>query len=453
MEIERLVRAQREFFRSGATLPVPERIQRLRQLQAAIRQSESAISQALYDDLGKGGQEAYMTEIGMVLSELEYILRRLPRWARASRVPSPVSAFPARSYILPEPYGSALIMSPWNYPFLLTLEPAIGALAAGNTVVLKPSAYSPATSAVIDDLLAQVFPPELAAVVPGGREENAALLRQQFDYIFFTGSTAVGKVVMEAAAAHLTPISLELGGKSPCILDQTADIPLAARRIAFGKCLNAGQTCVAPDYVYLHTSQRESFIREYAKNIREFFGDAPLASPELPRIVNQKHYARLMGLLSGADIALGGEGDGSKISPTLIDHATWDSPAMGEEIFGPILPLLTYEHLEDALAQIQQRPKPLALYLFSQDKSIQRQVLRRLSFGGGCVNDTIFHLTSSHLPFGGVGASGMGQYHGKYSFDTFSHPKSIMKRGAMDLSVRYHPYSEKKARLIRRIMK
>lgn len=453
MEIERLVAEQKAYFLTGATRPVHSRLKALTALKAAILSHEEEILQALRADLGKSEQESYMSEVGMVLSELNHILRRLPGWARREKVKTPMSAFPATSYIYKEPYGTVLVMSPWNYPFLLTMDPVIGAICAGNTVVIKPSNDSPATSAVIRKMISEVLPPELAVVVTGGRAENTALLGQKFDYIFFTGSTAVGRVVMEAAAANLTPVSLELGGKSPCIVDETADIALAARRIAFGKYLNAGQTCVAPDYLYIHISKKEQFIALFQENIRSFFGHAPLKSHELPHIVNRKHYERLMRLLEGTHILAGGEGDGQKISPTLVDQVTWDSPIMQEEIFGPILPILTFDRLEDALGEIARRPHPLALYLFTTDKASERRVLEGVSYGGGCVNDTIVHLATPHMPFGGVGASGLGGYHGKYSFDTFTHKKSVLKKGSLDLNMRYHPYSDQKERMIRRVLK
>ena len=392
-----------------------------------------------------------MCEVGLTLSELSFVEKRLARWMGDRNHLTPLAQFPARSFTVQEPYGVVLIMSPWNYPFLLTMEPLIGAIAAGNCCVVKPSAYSPATSAVIRDILSQCFPPEYVAVVEGGRAENQALLDQKFDYIFFTGGTAVGKEVMSKAAKHLTPVTLELGGKSPCIVDATARLELAAKRVVFGKLLNCGQTCVAPDYLLIDRRVKDRFLAHLRKQISLQYGDA-LDNNGYVRMVNRKHFDRVLGLIDPSKVVLGGGSnpDALKIQPTVLDGVSPEDPVMGEEIFGPVLPVLTFDRVEEALEFVNARPRPLALYLFSQNKQTHELFLRRSSFGGGCINDTIIHLATSRMPFGGVGNSGMGGYHGGASFDTFSHRKSIVKKSAwIDLPVRYAPYSPVKDKLLR----
>ena len=453
-EIQAIVQRQRDFFATGVTKPVARRLEMLRRLEEAIRCRENDINAALKADLNKSSMESYMTETGMVLSEIAFLRKHTAAWAKPTRVPTPMAQFSASSFILKEPYGVALIMSPWNYPVQLTLEPLAGAVAAGNCAVVKPSAYAPETSHILAELIAEVFPPEYVTVIEGGRAENSALLEEQFDYIFFTGSVSVGRMVMEKAARHLTPVSLELGGKSPVLIDETANIPLAAKRVAFGKCLNAGQTCVAPDYVLIHRSVKEAFLTEYRKAVASFFPNGDYS--EMPVIVNDKHFQRVMGLLEGQTVALGGMADPQRrfIPPTVLDEVSWDAPVMQEEIFGPILPVLTYTDLEEAMAAIARRPKPLALYLFTSSGAVERKVLGGLSFGGGCVNDTIIHLATSHMGFGGVGQSGMGSYHGKRSFNTFTHEKSIVKKHTfLDLPMRYHPYTKARERMVRMFLK
>lgn len=453
--IERILEGQRAWFAAGRTLPPAARLRALRRLRAAIRAMEPQILAALEKDLGKRPFEGYMTEVGMVLDELSYLIRHLPRWVRDEPVPTPLAHFRARSFISPQPYGAALVMSPWNYPFQLSINPLAGAIAAGNTVVLKPSAYAPATSAVLKRLVEACFPAGLAVVVEGGREENTRLLEQRFDTIFFTGSVAVGKRVMEQAARHLTPVTLELGGKSPCIVDETADIEVAGRRIAFGKFLNAGQTCVAPDYLLVQRRVKDALVAAIHRAVVGFFGPQPLKSPELPKIVNRKHFDRLKGLMAGERLLFGGGDDGQgRIAPTLLDEPHPDSPVMQQEIFGPILPVLVYDELEEAIRFVNGREKPLALYLFTTSQAAERRVLSRCSFGGGCVNDTVVHLASSHLPFGGVGGSGMGAYHGYQSFLAFTHRRSILKKhNHPDLPVRYHPYAKWKEMVLRALMR
>lgn len=444
MNIEQIVSSQRDYFRSGATLPLSARRKSLDRLRQAILARQDEISAALKSDLNKSPFETYMCETGMVLSEIGYARRNLSDWTRDRRVPTPIAISPGSSVIHPEPYGVALIMAPWNYPLMLSLAPLAAALAAGNCVVLKPSAYAPAASAVLARLIAGAFDPRHVAVVEGGRTENQALLEQKFDYIFFTGSPAVGREVMAKAAAHLTPVTLELGGKSPVIVDRTADIKLAAKRVAFGKFLNAGQTCVAPDYALVHEAVKDRLVSEIAKCVQAFFGPDPLSCPDYVKMVNDRHYQRVRGLCAGEHILLGGQAREGRIAPTLLDGVTGDSPVMREEIFGPVLPILTFTDLDEAIAFVNGRPRPLALYLFTRSRASQRRVLREVTFGGGCVNDTILHLATPHLPFGGVGESGMGRYHGKAGFDTFTHYKSILRRGRLDMPVRYHPYTRGK---------
>ena len=452
MDIQALVTAQRAYFNTGATLPLSARRAALQRLREAITAHERDITAALRSDLNKSPTESYMCEIGMTLSELRFVERHLDGWARDRRHLTPLAQFPAKSLTVSEPYGVVLIMSPWNYPFLLTVEPLIGAIAAGNCCVVKPSAYSPATSAVLRDILAECFPPEFVAVVEGGRAENQALLDQKFDYIFFTGGVEVGKEVMTRAARHLTPVTLELGGKSPCIVDSTARLDLAAKRLVFGKLLNCGQTCVAPDYLLIDRRVKTPFLAYVQRWITVMYGENPLDNDGYVRMVNRKHFDRVMGLIDPAKVVFGGRGDPEtlKIQPTVLDNVSPEDPVMQEEIFGPVLPVLTFDQIGEALDFVNARPRPLALYLFSQEKSTQERFLRRTSFGGGCINDTVIHLATSRMGFGGVGDSGMGSYHGKASFDAFSHRKSIVKKSTLvDLPVRYPPYTRTKARLLR----
>lgn len=456
MDIHALISAQRAHFQSGATLPLSARREALHALGQAIQLHERDIAAALAADLNKSPAESYMCEIGMTLSELRYAERHLNRWARDRSVPTPLSQFHAKSFTVCDPYGVVLIMSPWNYPFLLTLEPLIGAIAAGNCCIVKPSAYSPATSALIQRLLSQCFPPEYVAVVEGGRAENQALLEQKFDYIFFTGSVAVGKEVMAKASVHLTPVTLELGGKSPCVVDKSAKLDLAAKRLVFGKLLNCGQTCVAPDYVLIDKARKDDFLAALKKWMSAMYGSDPLDNQGYVRMINRKHFDRVMGLIDPEKVVYGGQGDPEtlKIQPTILDHVSPEDSVMQEEIFGPVLPILTYDSLDEAVDFINGRPHPLALYLFSEDKAVQERFLRRVPFGGGCINDTIIHLASSRLGFGGVGDSGMGSYHGKKSFETFSRRKSIVKKSTwLDLPIRYAPYSPKQEKLLRFFLK
>lgn len=455
-EINSLVTRQRKYFQTGATLPVSVRITALRGLYTAIVKYENEIHDALKKDLGKSGFESYMCETGLVLEEISYMLKHIRRFAGEKRVRTPLAQFHSRSFKKPSPYGVTLIMSPWNYPFMLTLSPLVDALAAGNTAVVKPSAYSPNTSEILRKILSQYFDPQYVAVVTGGRAENTCLLREHFDYIFFTGSQTVGKEVMRNAAEYLTPVTLELGGKSPCIVDQTADIRLAARRIVFGKYLNCGQTCVAPDYIYCHRSVKDSLVKEIQRQIQLQYGEEPLHNPDYGKIINEKHFDRILGLIEEKKIVHGGNSDRDtlRIEPTVLDNVTFADPVMQEEIFGPLMPVLVFDSLDEAIAGINAMPHPLALYFFTSDKAAAKDVTSRCGFGGGCINDTIIHLATTEMGFGGFGESGMGAYHGKTGFDTFSHYKSIVdKKTWIDLPMRYQPYRKMHEKMVRFFLK
>lgn len=455
-EIKRILKGQKEYFQSGATLPVAKRLAGLGRLKLAIQKYEQELLEALKKDLGKSGSEGYMCEVGLTLSEISYMQKHLRRLAREKRVVTPMAHYVSRSFTKPVPYGSVLIMSPWNYPILLTLEPLVDALAAGNTCVIKPSAYSPATTQVMKKLLEECFEEKYVAVVTGGRTENSCLLEQKFDYIFFTGSQTVGREVLRRAAEHLTPATLELGGKSPCVVDQTADLKIAARRIVFGKYLNCGQTCVAPDYLYCHESVKDKLLKLIREEIIRQYGAEPLNNENYGKIINEKHFARVAGLIDPAKVVVGGQREEKtlRIAPTVLDQVTWEDPVMQEEIFGPVLPVLTYTSQKELMAQINSKPHPLAAYYFSRDKQRIRLFTATVQFGGGCINDTVIHLATSNMGFGGVGASGMGSYHGKVGFDTFTHKKSIVdKKTWLDLPMRYQPYKKLNDRLIKMFLK
>ena len=455
-EITNLIDAQRTFFATGSTLNADYRITALRKLKNCIKAHEQDIMNALRTDLGKGSQESYMCEVGLTLSEISYMLSHTRRFMREKTVATPLAQFASRSYVKPSPYGTVLIMSPWNYPFLLTMEPLVDALAAGNTAIIKPSAYSPATSEVISRIVGECFNPEYVAVVTGGRAENTCLLDADFDYIFFTGSKTVGKEVMRHAAEHLTPVTLELGGKSPCIVAPDADLKLAARRIVFGKYLNCGQTCVAPDYILCHSSVYEKFIEYVKAEIIRQFSDKPLKNPEYGKIINEKHFNRILGLIDRDKLVFGGasDADALRIEPVVMRDITEDDAVMKEEIFGPVMPVLSYDDTEGMIARINSHDHPLALYVFSGNKAFIKKITSSISFGGGCVNDTIIHLATSNMGFGGVGGSGMGSYHGRDGFNTFSHRKSIVdKKTWLDLPMRYQPYSGFMDKMIRMFLK
>lgn len=450
-----IVDKQRKYFATGITIDMDFRLRQLYRLKRVIKKHEKEILAALKQDLNKADCEAYMAEVGMVYEEINYVIKKLPGWMKAKLVPTPMLHFPSYSKIYSEPYGIVLIMSPWNYPFQLAIEPLIGAIAAGNCAVIKPSNYASKTSNIIATIVNEAFDSSFVTVIQGGREANQDLLKEKFDYIFFTGSVAVGKVVMEAASKNLTPVSLELGGKSPCIVDETANIRMAAKRIVWGKYLNAGQTCVAPDYLLVDKKVKEELMYWMKKYIRLFYGEAPYNNPDFPKIINKKHFDRLNQLMKGGQIIAGGKSNEEtcQIEPTIIDQVQFNSPVMQDEIFGPILPVIEYDHLFDTILEIKQYPKPLALYFFTRNKEHERYILKKLSYGGGCINDTVVHLATSYMPFGGVGESGMGGYHGKYSFETFSHKKSVLKKSNLiDIPLRYPPY-KKNLQYIKLMMK
>lgn len=443
--IDEILECQRRYFKSGATLPIKFRIEMLKKLRSTVEKYETEIGAALKADLGKSEFEGFMCETGLVKGEISYMIRHTRRFPSRHRVYTPLAQFASSSYKKPSPYGNTLIMSPWNYPFLLTIDPLADAIAAGNTAIVKPSAYSSATSAVIEKMIGECFPPEYVAVVTGGRKENASLLEKKFDFVFFTGSQNVGKEVLRHTAETLTPAVLELGGKSPCIVDSTAKLELAAKRIVFGKYLNCGQTCVAPDYILCQSSIKEQLIKNICEQVKKQYGDNPLDNSDYGKIINEKHFERLCGLIDKNKTVLGGavNRDTLQIAPTVMDNITWEDAVMKEEIFGPIMPILTYDNFDEVYSLLADKPKPLALYLFSEDKKRIREVTGRCSYGGGCINDTIIHLATSEMGFGGVGESGMGSYHGKEGFEAFSHTKSIVdKKTWMDLPMRYQPYKK-----------
>ncbi|MEL6855602.1 MAG: aldehyde dehydrogenase [Cyanobacteria bacterium J06607_13] len=442
--VQTLVQTQRTFFATGKTKSIDYRLYQLKQLKSAILERQDAIVQAAKADLGRPEFEGYF-EIG-VLAELSYVIKHLKSWAKPQKVGLPIAQLPGSAWVQSEPLGCVLIIGPWNYPFQLVISPLIGAIAAGNCAIIKPSEIAPATSAVVAELIAATFPPEYVAVQEGGVETSQALLAEKFDHIFFTGGTRVGKIVMEAAAKQLTPVTLELGGKSPCIVDANVDVKVAAKRIVWGKYLNAGQTCVAPDYLLVHEKVKPALLSALQVVIREAFGDDPAQSPDLSRLVSDRQFDRVASLLEGEDILIGGQTDRAErfIAPTVLNNVSWDAPVMQEEIFGPVLPVLSYQDIDSAIAQINARPKPLALYIFSRDEALQKHILSATSSGGACINDVFLHVAIWGMPFGGVGDSGIGAYHGKTSFDTFSHQKSVLKKPFWpDIDWRYPPYKDK----------
>ncbi|ACO30078.1 aldehyde dehydrogenase [Bacillus cereus] len=455
MSVSSIVNKQKAYFYNGHTRSVEVRKNNLKKLYEGIQRFEEEIFQALKLDLNKSVHESFTTEVGYVLKEISFQLKHISSWSKPKRVRTALTHFGSKGKVVPEPYGVTLIIAPWNYPFQLAIAPLVGALAAGNTIVLKPSELTPNVSKVITRMLAELFQEELVAVVEGGVEESTALLKEPFDYIFFTGSVGVGKVVMEAAAKQLTPLTLELGGKSPCIVHKDAKVDVTARRIVWGKFLNAGQTCVAPDYLYVHASVKKQLIEAMRHEIEEQYGKEPLHNDNYVRIVSERHFERLCTFLKDGKTVIGGnyKKETLHIEPTVLTNVTWKSTVMEDEIFGPILPIIEYDNIEDVIDTIQQHPKPLALYVFSEDKEVQRQVTSNISYGGGCVNDVVYHLATPYLPFGGVGSSGLGSYHGEESFRTFSHYKSILAQStAFDMKIRYS--STKSAlKFIRKLLK
>jgi len=435
-----LINKQKSFFKTEKTKNLNYRIESLQKLRNAIKNNEKTLMEALRTDLNKSEFDAYTSEIGFVLEELRFTIKHLRSWAAPKKVKTPVTHIGSNSYIYPEPYGVALIIAPWNYPFQLAVAPLIGAIAAGNCAIIKPSELTPKTSEVLETLIKEIFPEEYIAVVQGGVETSQALLYEQLDYIFFTGSVPVGKIIMESAAKHLTPVTLELGGKSPCIVHEDANLKLAAKRIAWGKFTNAGQTCIAPDYLYVHKSIKDVFLQQFKETTLELYGKEPLKNPDFTRIVSERHFNRLSSFLDNGQLFMGGNTDKERltIEPTVLTDITWEESIMQDEIFGPLLPVLEYDDLSEVIEGIHRHPKPLALYIFSENNNIQEEVLNKVSFGGGCVNDTVYHFVSPYLPFGGVGTSGIGAYHGKGNFDTFSHQKSVLKQTTkFDIPFRY----------------
>ncbi len=454
--IEELVRLQRDFFESGATLSVDFRREALSRLKKCILAHEEEIYEALEKDLGKTPCESFMCEVGMTLSEISYMQKNIKKFARDKRVRTPMSQFASRSYVKTCPYGNVLIMSPWNYPFLLSLSPLVNAISAGNTAIIKPSAYSPETSRLVDKIISESFPPEYVSCVLGGREENAELLNQKFDFVFFTGSQAVGREVLRHTAEHLTPAVLELGGKSPCIVDDTAKIALSAKRIVFGKLLNCGQTCVAPDYILCDVKIKDELVSEIVKEIKAQYGENVFENSLYGHIVNKKHFDRICGLIDKDKVVFGGASSPEtlQIQPTVMCGISRDDAVMKEEIFGPVLPIITYESIDEAIDFVRHGQKPLALYMFSENRQNIKRITSNISYGGGCINDVIIHLATSEMGFGGVGESGMGAYHGKVGFDTFSHHKSIVdKKTWLDLPMRYQPYGKTVMKTLKKFMK
>lgn len=457
MDFNLIIEKQREFFETDKTKDIDFRIEMLKRLRNSIKNHEEEIYEALRVDLKKSPFESLATEVGIVYDEIDYILKNLKKWAKVKRVRTPIYNWPSKSYIYEEPYGVVLIIGPFNYPFQLNIAPLVGAMAAGNCALIKPSQYSKETTLIIMKIIEECFPKEYVAVIEpfGGREEVSAILKEKYDYIFFTGSVAVGKIVMEAASKHLTPVTLELGGKSPALLDEDCDVSLAAKRIAWGKFINAGQTCVAPDYVLVHHSIKDEFIKKLKFWTEKFYGKEAMLSKDYPKIIDNKQFQRLIGYLSQGKLVMGGSYNNEKlyIAPTALINVSEDSPLMTDEIFGPLLPILEYKDLKEAVKFINCRPKPLALYYFTKDKEKGENIIKSTSSGGGCINDTIMHVASTSLPFGGVGDSGMGSYHGKKTFETFSHSKSFIKRGnVLDFNFRYPPYKNN-MKLLKKIFK
>ncbi len=456
MKLDSIAQTLRDSIRKNGPQGVDLRKKKLETLKKSIKSHEAQIVSALKSDLGRSAFETYTTEIGFILEEISYFLKHLDEWAKVKKVKTPFILFPGKSFIHPEPYGVVLIVSPWNYPFQLCLSPFIGAFAAGNKIVIKPSEMAPQTSAIIKKILTDVFNENEVVVIEGGLNETQILLEQKFDYIFFTGSPSVGKIMMKAAAEHLTPVTLELGGKSPCLIEATANLDLAAKRIAWGKFLNAGQTCVAPDYVLIPNDLQDQFIERMKVHLKAFYGEDVQASADYPRIVNNRHFDRLIKLVLDSKVAIQGKSNREEnfIAPTVFKNVALNDKIMEDEIFGPLLPILPYQDLEEAINIIMSYPKPLAFYVFSESAEKQKQIISRIPFGGGCINDTIVHLANPNLPFGGVGTSGIGSYHGQKSFDTFTHYKSLYQRGSlMDIPLRYPPYDEKKLNRVKFLLR
>ncbi|EES49986.1 aldehyde dehydrogenase [Clostridium botulinum] len=457
-DVDYILKKHNEFFECGETKNIKFKIKQLNLLKNGIKRYENNIYKALNLDLGKNEFESYATEIGFILSSIEYSIKNLKSWSKCKKVKTPIYLLPSKSFKMYEPYGTVLIMGPYNYPFQLLFEPLIGAISAGNCAVIKPSELSPNVSKVISKIIFETFNENYIRCIEGGIETNTSLINSNFDYIFFTGSINVGKIVMRASADNLTPVTLELGGKSPVIIDESANIKVAAKRIIWGKTLNAGQTCVAPDYVLVHVSVKDRLIKEMKKAIQEFYGTDPEKSTDFGRIINEKHFKRIKNIIDNDKefIVYGGKTNykTNYIEPTIIDITSFECACMQEEIFGPILPVISYSELNEIIRKTKKLPKPLALYVFTNNKSIENKVLSEISSGGACVNDVITHLVNPNLPFGGVGSSGVGSYHGYNSFLTFSHEKSVLKKSdKVDITLLFPPYNKRKLNIIKKFMK
>ncbi|EDT16053.1 aldehyde dehydrogenase [Clostridium perfringens] len=451
------INKQREYFSTGETKDISFRIEKLKKLRDVLKSEEEKIFEALKKDLMKSSFESYVTEVAMVYDEINMHIKNIKKWSKKRRVKTPLVQFPAKSFIQLEPYGVVLIIGPFNYPFMLTMDPLIGAIAAGNTAVIKPSESAPETSKILKEILEKVFDEKYVLHVnpERGKEVVEELLKEKFDYIFFTGSATVGKIVMKAASQYLTPVTLELGGKSPCIIDKDCKLELAARRIVWGKLLNSGQTCVAPDYLYVHKDIEKEFIKKLEEEIKNQFGDNPLESEDYSKMVNEREFNRVLSYIDKEKLVFGGNYNRKtfQIEPTILKNVTWNDPVMEREIFGPIFPILPFENLDEVIGLVNSKDKPLAIYYFSEDKNKIEKVLNSTSSGGVTINDTLVHVSSSYLPFGGVGNSGMGEYHGKYSFDLFSNKKGVMNRKTfLDLKIRYAPF-QNKLTIVKKIMK
>jgi acyl-CoA reductase-like NAD-dependent aldehyde dehydrogenase len=448
---------QRRFFKTGTTRSLAFRIEQLKILRSMLKKNETDIAYALKKDLNKSTTETVITELQLLTDEISYVIKHLKNWIKPKKVTTPFPVlWPGSSFIHFEPYGSVLIIAPWNYPFFLTISPLVGAISAGNCAVIKPSEIAQHSQDLIQKLISQHFPPEFVTTVTGGAEQVTVLLQEKFDYLFFTGGTAIGKIIMEAAAKDLTPVTLELGGKSPCIVDASADLDYTARRIIWGKMTNAGQTCIAPDYLYVHHSCCDALIAKLQQTIKQFYGDNPETSDSYGRIINEKHFQRLSQLMQNTHILFGGKTNPATryIEPTLIRVTSRNEAIMQQEIFGPLLPILSFNEVNDVIFDIRNQPKPLALYLFTKNKDHQKSILEALSFGGGCLNDCLLQTANYHLPFGGVGLSGIGAYHGKTSFELFSHAKSMYKKTfLLDIPLAYPPYTNKKLWWLKQLLK
>lgn len=444
--IPETLEAMRHFYHTGNSFEPEFRKTMLRKLAEGIHRHEEELCDALFKDLGKSSFESYSTEIGIVLNEIDYHLKNLQKWSRPLKKTMPFIFWPSRSKVLREPYGTVLIISPWNYPFQLLMNPLVGAISAGNCVALKTSPNAPATAKIMDRIIRENFPAEYISIFHGHKEVNQELLAQKWDYIFFTGSPKMGKIVMESASANLTPVTLELGGKSPCIIDESADLRLSARRTVWGKTINCGQTCIAPDYLLVHSRIKDAFVSELKRSITEMFGSDPRKSPDYPRIVSDSAMERIAGYLKEGKIVIGGKYDPEAryMEPTVMENISEEASVLKEEIFGPVFPLIEFTDTDFVIRYINDRPKPLALYLFTKNRKQRDKIVRETSSGGVCINDTLLHFVNHKIPFGGVGNSGMGRYHGKYSFDTFTHDKSVVySTFAIDLKVKYPPYKGK----------